>query len=73
MAAPSLGLELGIAPSSGAQTGADWFSDQPNFTFGGVDFGEDGISQTPITGLVRDLAVGVAVALLAKWMWGYIS
>lgn len=46
--------------------------------FGDVVFGSDGVGgtmaggSTPITGLVRDIAVGVAVALLAKYLWGKI-
>lgn len=73
---PGFGLSLGIAPSSGANAGGgDFWSHADQFKLGGVDFGSDSASggSTPITGLVRDLAVGVAVALIAKWLWGYIK
>jgi hypothetical protein len=32
-----------------------------------------GATDTWITGVVRDLAIGVAVALLAKWAWGKLK
>jgi hypothetical protein len=68
---PGLGFELGISPVSSSSTGAPYFLDQPQFSFGGVDFG--GSETTPITALVRDLAVGVAVAMIAKYLWKYVK
>ena len=77
-------LELGFSFATTPVSGADAYSDtgsntnalglNPIFDFGDVAFGSDGGAggTTPITGLVRDIAVGVAVALLAKYLWGKI-
>jgi hypothetical protein len=74
---PQLGLTLGISPSSDAQAGnGDWVSTMMNPVFSDFNYGSDASGTggtTAITGLVRDLAVGVAVALLAKWLWKYVQ
>lgn len=64
----SLGLELGIAPSSGASAGSDYFGDNGPWD-GSVTMGAGGASDSWVSGIVRDLAIGVAVALIAKWAW----
>lgn len=66
---PSLGLELGIAPSSAASAGADYMGDAGPWD-GSVNLGGGGAEDSWVSGLVRDLVIGVAVALLAKWAWG---
>ena len=63
---PSLGLSLGISPYSDASTGLDMFGDGGSPSIGGVSFGTPG---TPVSGLVRDGATVVVVALAAAWVY----
>lgn len=66
----SLGLELGIAPSSSAAAGGgDMWHWQPDMSRGAINFGSDG-DGSMFSGLIRDFAIGLAVALAAKWAWG---
>lgn len=69
-ATPLPGLELGIAPSSSASsaTGLDNLGGFGGAYTGNVSMGSGADSW--VSGIVRDLAVGVAVALAAKWAWG---
>lgn len=75
---PSLGLSFGIDPQSSAGAGGgDWTQNDSGINMGGYSFGSigdgGGTGNTPISGLVRDMAVGVAVALLAKYLWKYVK
>ncbi len=70
--APSLGFELGISPSSAASAGADMFGDGGQWD-GSVNIGAGGAPDSWLSGIVRDLVIGVAVALAAKWAWGKLK
>lgn len=67
-------LSLGISPSSSASsaTGLDLFGANGGAMTGAVNIG-DGAQSTWITGLVRDFAIGVGVALAAKYLWGRLK
>lgn len=73
MAVPLPPLNLSSNPMSSASSyaGADMFGDSPGGYTGAVHFGPEGAAggASWVSGLVRDLAMGVAVALLAKWLW----
>lgn len=73
-AAPIPGLSLGISPSSAASssTGLDMIGDHGGGYTGPINVGA-GASDTWITGLVRDFAIGVGVALAAKYLWGKLK
>jgi hypothetical protein len=68
------GLSLGISPSSSASsaTGLDMIGAHGAPTTGSVSMGGAG-QNTWVTGLVRDFAMGIAVALAAKWAWGRLK
>lgn len=70
--APLPGLSLGISPSSSASsaTGLENFGGYGGAATGSVSLGG---SETWISGLVRDFAIGVAVALAARWAWGKLK
>lgn len=70
------GLSLGISPSSFATSasGMDYLTTGSPTTTGSVSFGgDDGGPTTVVTGLVRDFAVGAAVALFVKFAWKYVK
>ena len=74
MATPPIpGLSLGISPSSSASsaTGLDMMGGYGGAMTGAANVGS-GASDTWVTGIVRDFAMGVAVALAAKWAWGKV-
>lgn len=67
-------FSLPIAPSSGAtQTGEDFMEDF-RVDFGGISVGnEGGAGASWVSGLVRDVTVGLIVAMAAKWAWSKIK
>lgn len=69
---PGLGLQLGISPVSGASTEGDMSYHMPNFSRGPISFGS-GISETPVSGLIRDGALVVILFLGARYLWGKIK
>ena len=71
---PQLGLSLGIDPQSGAAAGGgDYTQNSLGSTFGGFTFGDAaGASRFSLWGLVGDLAVGVAGAIIVKALWPHI-
>lgn len=72
-AGPLPGLSLGISPSSSAyaDTGLDMVGGYGGSATGSVNLGAG--SDSWLSGVVRDLAIGIAVALAAKWLWGKIK
>lgn len=70
--APVPGLSLGISPSSSANaaTGLDMMGGFGGAATGGVSMGG---AESWVSGLIRDFAIGVAVALAAKWAWGKLK
>lgn len=70
------GLSLGISPSSfaTASSGMDYLTNAAPTSTGSVSFGgEDGGPTSVVTGLVRDFAIGAAVALFVKFAWKYVK
>lgn len=70
---PLPSLSLGISPSSAAQSasGLDMFGGLGGSATGNISVGSG--SDSWVSGLVRDFAIGVAVAMAAKWAWGRIK
>ncbi|NOR63026.1 MAG: hypothetical protein GQ535_11115 [Rhodobacteraceae bacterium] len=70
-------LKLSVAPSfaSSASQGGDLWDTGSQFQFGDhiAGDGSGGAANSPFSGLVRDLAIGVAVSLLAKYAWNKIK
>lgn len=73
MAIPIPNLSLGISPtsSSSADGGMKMFGDLGGAATGAINVGS-GAGDTWLSGVVRDFAIGVAVALAAKYVWGKI-
>lgn len=65
---PSLGLTLGISPVSSSSSGSDMQSQAPTFTRGAINFG--GAMETPVSGLIRDGALILALAIGGRYLWG---
>ncbi len=63
-------LSAAVNPVSG--TGSDIFDKRSSFDFGGIALG-DGAGNSWVSGLVRDVTVGVIVALLARAAWKYMK
>ena len=72
MAIPIPNLSLGISPQSSASTGLDMLGSHGGGVTGAINVGS-GASDTWVTGLVRDFAIGVGVALAAKYIWGKLK
>jgi len=70
---------LTLAPSSSAESGGDNLFDAPfQVTFGNKVAAEGGSASggaggSIITGLIKDAAMGIGVALAARWLWGQIK
>lgn len=76
MAMPQLGLSLGISPisSASADTGMKMFGDAGGPATGAINVGGGaGAGNSWLSGVVRDFAIGVAVALAAKYAWGKLK
>lgn len=65
MAVPPLSLSLAPSSSASSATGLDNFGGSGGGWTGDISIGGGGSS-----GLLRDLAIGVAIALAAKYLWG---
>lgn len=63
---PSLALQLGISPSSGSDTGLDYFGSHGGGVTGAVSFGSDGTAVSPV---IKDAATVIAVILGAMWLY----
>ena len=68
---PTLGLSLGL--SSSADSGDDIVTPSFNVDFGDKLSAGAGGGATPISGLVRDFATALAVAVAAKWIWSKVK
>lgn len=68
-------LQFSLAPSSSASsgTGLDMFGAHGGGMTGAINVGSGAGTDTWVTGLVRDLAIGAAVALAARYLWGQIK
>lgn len=64
------GLQLGISPVSSAATSGDMSYEMPQFTRGPITFGGGGVSETPVSGLIRDGALVLVLVFGARWLWG---
>ena len=78
MADPTRPLSFSLNPSSAADAGGDTLFEAPfNVTFGNkataANASASGLPQSAIGGVLRDVAIGVAVALAARWLWKEIS
>lgn len=60
-------LNLSITPSSSAATGSDMVGQDQQFSFGPI---YSGGRKGPLENIVRDVAVGLAVALVLKQIGG---
>lgn len=69
MAIPPLDLSLSTSSSASSSSGLDNFGGHGGGWTGDISIGSGG-QDSWISGLVRDLAIGVAVALAAKYLWG---
>ena len=70
MSGTPLDLSVPISPVSG--TGSDIHEKDYSFEFGDVNVASDG-SKSWISGVVRDVTVGLIVALAAKYAWKAIK
>ena len=66
-------LELGLTVAPSSSTGADIMDAEFDFGFGDIIVGSDGKNSTWVSGLLRDITVGLIVALAAKYAWGKIK
>lgn len=69
MAIPPLSFTAAPSSAASSSTGLDNIGGYGGFGMGDISVGSGG-SNSWVTGLVRDLAIGVAVALAAKYLWG---
>lgn len=71
---PGTPLQLSVSPSSSAsQSSADDFGHIDN-PFGDHIVGDGNFKPSSLTdGLVRDLVIGLAVALAARYLWAKIK
>lgn len=65
---PSLGLSLGISPSSSSQaaTGLDMLGGFGGAYTGDVNFGSDGTALSPV---IKDVGTMIALVLGAMWLF----
>lgn len=72
MTMPSLGLSLGLAPSSmsSADTGLDMLGGFGGAMTGAVNFGTDDTALSPV---IKDGATAIAMILGAMWLYKMIT
>ena len=58
---------------SGSDSGMKMFGDMGGAATGAINVGSGaGAGNSWVSGIVRDFAIGIAVALAAKYVWGKI-
>lgn len=70
---PPLSFALNPSSSASSATGLDMLGGHGGGMTGAVNIGSGGAEKTWLTGIVRDFAMGIAVALAAKYAWGRLK
>lgn len=72
MAATPLSFTAAVNPSSSAAS-SDVLREEFDFRTGDINVGNEGADTTWVSSLVRDVTVGLIVAMAAKWAWSKIK